>query len=127
MEFFANYAPHKSNIYINCEMNSFGTLLCGVGEERHNRKKISEYTDIIPDVESNVSEDEWSVVVHVSLKTLESVYGKLDISAGYKFKGNMYKCGDETPVLHHLMWNPVGTAEPDFHVPEYFGDFEIVE
>ena len=127
MEFFANFNPEESDIYVNFEMNSFGTLLCGVGDNRHGRKKITEYGLPAPEVEASSDEDSWSVTLHATLSSLESVYGKLDFKAGYKFKGNMYKCGDETPVLHHLMWNPVEVEEPDFHVPAFFGDFEIVE
>jgi hypothetical protein len=34
---------------------------------------------------------------------------------------NFYKCGDDTSKRHYLSWNPVKTAKPDFHRPEYFG------
>ena len=44
---------------------------------------------------------------------------------GYTFRGNFYKCGDETAIPHYGMWNPVGTENADFHRPEYFGDFVI--
>lgn len=34
---------------------------------------------------------------------------------------NFYKCGDKTAQVHFLCWNPVLTATPDFHRPEFFG------
>ena len=41
-------------------------------------------------------------------------------------KGNFYKCGDLTAHPHFLSWNPVGTPNPDFHRPEYFGELIFV-
>lgn len=40
-----------------------------------------------------------------------------------KLRGNIYKCGDKTAHPHFLSWAPVGTSQPDFHRPEYFGTF----
>lgn len=39
-----------------------------------------------------------------------------------RLRANLYKCGDCTAVPHFLSWNPVATAHPDFHRPEYFAD-----
>ena len=41
---------------------------------------------------------------------------------GLKAKANFYKCGDKTTVPHYVSWNPVGTQNPDFHQPRYFGN-----
>ncbi len=45
---------------------------------------------------------------------------------GLSGNANFYKCGDALPEPHFLTWNPVGTPQPDYHRPEYFGkiDFE---
>ena len=107
-------------------MNSLGTLLMGVGINRHNRKKITDYTDVIPDTTPIRDDESWSVIFHLPLDTIYAVYGKLDIRPGFRFKGNLYKCGDETEIEHYMMWNPITVEEPDFHRPDYFGDFEIV-
>ena len=37
-------------------------------------------------------------------------------------RGNFYKCGDLTAHPHFLSWNPIGTLQPDFHRPEFFGE-----
>ncbi len=128
MEFFADFDPDNSKIFINCETNAFGTILCGVGEKRNNRKKITEYGAGYPEVTPCIEEDKWSNVIHITLDQLKAVYGDgLTLGEGSKLKGNIYKCGDDTPVLHHLMWNPVYSDHPDFHRPDFFGDFEIVK
>lgn len=126
MEFFANFAPDKGDLFFNCEMNSLGTILMGVGINRHNRKKITDYTDVIPDTTPIRDGESWSVIFHLPLETIYAVYGNLDIRPGFKFTGNLYKCGDETEIEHYMMWNPITVEEPDFHRPDYFGNFEIV-
>ncbi len=35
---------------------------------------------------------------------------------------NFYKCGDETNEPHYISWNPIDTPNPNFHVPQFFGD-----
>lgn len=44
-----------------------------------------------------------------------------------RLRGNIYKCGDKTAHPHFLTWNPVSTASPDFHRPEFFGEFILSE
>jgi hypothetical protein len=29
------------------------------------------------------------------------------------------------PTPHFVTWNPVGTTQPDYHRPEYFGKIEF--
>jgi len=41
---------------------------------------------------------------------------------GLKASANFYKCGDKTSKLHYVTWNPVGTEDPDYHQPDYFGE-----
>ncbi|MDD6312073.1 MAG: carbohydrate-binding family 9-like protein [Firmicutes bacterium] len=127
MEFFADFAPEKGPLFVNCEMNSYGTLLMGVGKDRNGRKRITEYTDIIPTVTPEKSASEWSVTLHLPLETLYAVYGEFHVKNGFTFKGNMYKCGDETETEHYLMWNPITIDSPDFHRPDYFGTFTVIE
>ena len=40
-------------------------------------------------------------------------------------RGNFYKCGDLTAHPHFVSWNPVGTPQPDFHRPEFFGELHL--
>jgi hypothetical protein len=39
---------------------------------------------------------------------------------------NFYKCGDELPQPHFLSWMPIDSAEPDFHLPEFFGELKFI-
>lgn len=126
LEFFADFLGDGR--YINLEMNANGALLSCVGIDRHGRTPIRDLTGgtIFP-VTASVSEvDElWSVTAVMPLSALCAILKAEDLpfASGYAFRGNFYKCGDETPIPHYGMWSPVGTEKPDFHRPEYFGDF----
>jgi hypothetical protein len=45
---------------------------------------------------------------------------------GKTFTANFYKCGDKLTQPHYLTWNPVGTRNPDYHQPEYFGVLKFI-
>ena len=123
LEFFAIF-DHESGRYINMEMNAKGTLLsfCGVGRE--NRTPLINLTGgKLPTVTPFATDEEWGVVAEIPFSILDAVYGirAEQFVPGYAFRGNFYKCGDETAVAHYGSWSRVGTKNPDFHRPEYFG------
>ena len=39
--------------------------------------------------------------------------------------GNLYKCGDETQKMHYATYYPIDTQSPDYHRPEFFGEFVL--
>ncbi len=43
---------------------------------------------------------------------------------GEVWRGNFYKCGDETPFPHWMSWSPVDAL--DFHRPDCFGQMRFV-
>lgn len=127
LEFFAIW-DNESGRYINMEMNAKGTLLscCGVG--RDNRTPLINLSSgQLPTVTPFVNDEEWGIVAEIPFSILDAVYGirKEKFVRGYTFKGNFYKCGDETPIVHYGSWSRVGTKTPDFHRPEYFGTLVI--
>ena len=67
----------------------------------------------------------WTVEYSIPFSFIEEYFGKLDIRPGFRFKGNFYKCGDETKYTHYGCWNPIKVASPDFHRPEFFGDLVL--
>ena len=124
LEFFCDWLGDGR--YVNMEMNALGTLLSCIGPDRHDRTPIADLSDgeFFP-VKGEVSDGIWSVTAEIPLSLLCKILGvdSLPFGHGYTFRGNFYKCGDETPIPHYGMWSPVGTEKPDFHRPEYFGDF----
>ena len=129
LEFFATW-DNESTRYINMEMNAKGTLLscCGVGRE--NRTPLINLSGgKLPTVKSFNTDEEWGIVAEIPFEILDAVYGirSETFVPGYTFRGNFYKCGDETPIVHYGSWSRVGTKTPDFHRPEYFGELVIAQ
>ena len=48
-------------------------------------------------------------------------YNKIKSFEGKKATANFYKCGEETSEPHYVTWNPIGSENPDYHRPEFFG------
>lgn len=127
--FFSTDGSH----YYNFEFNCIGTPHVAWGAGRQNRQYLPEEviqqiqvrstlgTSPIPVKTGNFA---WQLSVLIPASVLIHDPGiTLD---GLSGNANFYKCGDDLPEPHFLSWNPVGTDQPDFHRPEFFGkiDFE---
>lgn len=113
------------NGYVNCEMNSAGASLVAYGPDRFSRTRIDRLA-ARPSVTASVSSDRWTVEAVFRLSELKKIFGEdASLDAGTKLRGNFYKCGDETAIPHFGSWNPIGTPSPDFHCPQYFGEWTV--
>ncbi len=45
--------------------------------------------------------------------------------SGMKVRMNLYKCGDNLSKPHFLSWQPIDMPQPNFHVPQFFGEAEF--
>jgi len=124
LEWFCNFAPERSDIYMNMEVNAAGRMLCRLGSGRQNRQPLPD-TAPRPRVCASREEGGWSLELFVPLATVKAVWGKENFASGDTIKANFYKCGDETEHLHYGMWSRCETEKPDFHRPEFFGKLEI--
>lgn len=124
LEIFLNFAPEKTDSYINFEMNAAGAYLFGTGPDRYDRKDL--LTPVMPTVSAKVTDEMWEVELFIPNETIFAEYGKIDFVPGYTLKGNAFKCGDLTEEPHYLTWAPVQRDEMDFHRPDHFGTFTIV-
>ena len=117
--------------YFNFEVNPAGRLVASRGTGRAGREPLGDeaFGSIvrISSVEGLPALTEpveykggiwnWRVMLLIPFEVLG-----LD-GAPAALKGNIYKCGDLTAHPHFVTWAPVGTPAPDFHRPEFFGDF----
>lgn len=125
MEFFASF-NNESKLYMNFEMNSAGTFLSSVRLDRKNKTPIDQLVDISKiSVKSDKNEDNWSVEVFYPLEIIKTLFGVDKFPKGYCFKGNFYKCGDDTDIPHFGSWSPIDLEKPNFHCPEFFGTLII--
>ena len=119
--------------YYNFEFSCIGTPHIGWGEGRHNRKLLPVEAVKAIQVKSSLGNEafdtrngdfRWNLVVLIPAASL--VHDPGLTFTGLSGTANFYKCGDALPEPHFVTWNPVGTPQPDYHRPEFFGkiDFE---
>ncbi len=123
-----NCASDAGVVYRNFEFNVLGVCLSAIGT-KSERVKLSpaEMDQILrfPTIDSNNLPSEgdcfdWNLSVAIPLKLL-------GIRAGSTFTANFYKCGDLTSRPHFLSWSSINAANPDFHLPQFFGRVELGE
>ena len=132
-EFFVQVPGNDE--YFNFEVNPAGRLVAAHGTGRGDRKPLSD--------------EEFGQIVRISsVEGLPALTEPLDYAGGLwnwrvmlvipfeiigldsealpaKLRGNIYKCGDLTAHPHFVTWSPIDTPSPDYHRPEFFGEFEL--
>lgn len=133
VEFFVEPTPAG---YFNFEINAGGTVLCSyIRDSRRVPGGFVDYTPLPPEllrrvqirhslpavVDPEIAEViTWQIAYRIPLELMEQYCGRLSISRGTTWRGNLYKCADQTSHPHWLSWQPIG--EPlNFHLPERFG------
>lgn len=115
--------------YYNFEFSCIGTIHIGHGKGRNNRTFVDPKTVEKIEIESSLGNqpfDEksgnfsWEMMIRIPVECF--AFDKISSFEKLKATANFYKCGDETSEPHFVTWNPIGTENPDYHCPEYFGD-----
>ncbi len=126
VEFFIS--PDGADDYYNFEFNCIGACKAGFGSRiRQSRGCLPD--DIIDQINRqslitrarrfNDDLTAWELTVAIPLEVFcHNDYRSLK---GLQGKANFYKCGDDLPEPHFIVWNDVRAPEPDFHLPEFFG------
>ncbi len=131
VEFFVS--PAEDGIYYNFEFNGIGTCLLGTGLSRETSVKADK--SIISRIRRKSSAGEkpvkeqtgtftWTMTAAIPFDLF--FHHKIGDLKGKTFRANFYKCGDKLTEPHYLTWNPVGTENPDYHQPVYFGLLKFV-
>ncbi len=129
LEFFIIPDPENDSRYLNFEINPLGTLLLGLGSTRDGRILLepeqAKLINISTYTKKAAEGREWGVELTVPYEFIRSIYPTFKPAAGKLMRGNFYKCGDETEFEHYGCWNPIALEKPDFHCPEFFGNFVL--
>lgn len=131
VEFFVS--PENDGIYYNLEFNPIGTCLLGTGTSRADSKRAD--PEIVSKIRRLASsgnipfrektgEHEWTLTLAIPFEVF--FHHRIKDLKGKTFTANFYKCGDKLSVPHYVTWNPVGTKNPDYHQPEYFGTLSFI-
>ncbi|MBQ4631510.1 MAG: carbohydrate-binding family 9-like protein [Clostridia bacterium] len=119
MEFF--FSPNADDKrYFNFEFNPFGTMYCGVRTSRYDPEYPTEDKKYF-EVKTYVDDKTWKLQFCVPFEIIDRIFGKhSDV-----FKGNLYKCAEESGKEHYLSFYPLDPEQVDFHRPEFFGEFSF--
>ena len=127
VELFISFEDEKA--YYNLEFNCIGTALVGYGETKEGRElqpeyliKEIRYQSIItnPQQGNNVH---WQLTIIIPFTLFK--YSNLSSLEGKKGRANFYKCGDHLPTPHYISWSDIKSAEPNFHLPQFFGSLQF--
>ncbi len=126
MEAFIDFNPFCDNPkYINFEFNSNGALLAKYRTGRHDAVSIDLLTNNIPNVTTNVREQNWTATLFISLEMIKDIYKTDSFTKGCTLKGNFFKVGENEVNPHFLSFTKIKSDKPDFHRPEFFKQFII--
>lgn len=119
MEFF--FRPNENDPrYFNFEFNPFGTMYFALRTSRYDPThpdKDKKYFN----VKSYVDDTKWVLQFCVPFEFIDEIFG----SHTKTIYGNLFKCGDETENPHYATYYPISTEGPDYHRPEFFGEFVL--
>ena len=129
-EFFVQVPGSEE--YFNFEVNPAGRLVAARGTGRSDRVALPDEAfgqivritavDGLPAVKEPLDLLglwNWRVMLVIPFEVIGVDPDRLP----EKLRGNLYKCGDFTAHPHFVTWSPVATPSPDYHRPEFFGEF----
>ena len=112
------FMPPNLDGYYNLEINAAGVIHLAFGAGRHGR--------VFPEVDVPVvvgqSGENWMVAAAIPTALWQG-----GLQVGDIWRGNFQKCCEAKKPSHHLTWNVIGTPKPDFHQPDYFGEWVLGE
>lgn len=129
VEFFFTPARDVDRGYFNLETNCTGVKLFGAHFGGKNEKLTAEgFASIVtasslkgpidPEIAKPTT---WTLEYRIPLALLEEFAKVERPGPGVTWRGNFYKCADDSSHPHWLTWSPVTHAKPSFHLPKYFG------
>jgi hypothetical protein len=130
VEFFIGFDDEKS--YYNIEFNRLGTCLGRFGNGRENRiplpvevLKTIKYERTLKQLkDTGEPAINWTLTVAVPIEVF--CFHKITSLQHTKSRMNFFKCGDDLSQPHYLAWNNIISTEPNFHLPEFFGEVEFL-
>jgi Carbohydrate-binding family 9 len=121
VEFFISFDDDN---YYNIEFNCIGTGLIGYGKSKTQRKLLDANTVNQVKALSNINSEKgkkvsWELTMIIPLSVFE--HTPLSTLEKRKCRANFYKCGDLLPEPHFVSWSDIKSENPNFHLPDYFG------
>jgi hypothetical protein len=133
VEFFVQ--PREERGYFNFEFNCGGAFLCSyITDHTRTEDGFREWVKVPPAIgqtvqvrpslpqriDPEISEPVvWTLSYFIPFALFEHYLGSLGSPGGQAWRGNFFKCADESSHPHWASWSPVD--EFNFHRPNCFG------
>jgi len=120
-EIFVAPNPKKSNEYIEFEIAPTGEWLDLKIHQLSGGRETDFQFDSGMRSAAKIEKNKVWMAIKVEWKAL----GKTP-QASEIWKGNLFRCVGAGKTRGYLAWSPTLTREPNFHVPEAFGEFQFI-
>ena len=125
LEFF--FMPEGDTRYINVESNPNCAIWLGIGTDMPDRIRLLLQDEKgILKMKANRTDDGWELFYSIPLSFMQMFYTGYEFKTGNVLKVNLMKCGDATPKLHWLSWEPFDPENKTFHDSKFFGKMTLV-
>jgi len=137
VEFFVQPKPDRG--YFNFEFNCEGAWLCSyIVDPERTPGGFKDYTRVPAELGQTIRVSSslpgrtdpeiteptvWTLCFSIPSVLLEHYAGPIGSPAGQCWRGNFYKCADETSHPHWASWAPVDQL--NFHRPDCFGRLQF--
>lgn len=127
VEFFISFGDDGN--YYNLEFNCIGTRLAGFVNAKFNKELLPPetvskvYTTAV--IKTTTRDNKyWELTIAIPATVF--IHHSIDTLSGMECRANFYKCGDLLPSPHYLAWSNIESPEPNFHLPEFFGNIRFL-
>lgn len=121
VEFF--FHPQEDDPrYLSFEVNPLGTMLIGLSTSGQDLQYLTEDRELFC-IQARQKQDFWQVAYRIPFSFIRRYFSGIGPVMG----GNFMKCADRSVTPHHGCWNLIETPIPMFHVPQFFGEIELVD
>lgn len=120
-EFFFRPDP-EDHRYLSFEINPLGTLLIGLSTSGHDLRFLTEDRGIFF-IKTCLEKEYWQVTYKIPFPFIRSYFSNV----GPRMLGNFMKCADRSVTPHHGCWNRIETDVAMFHMPQFFGEIELLD
>ena len=136
VEFFFTPGPDVAVGYFNVEINCKGVMLLHhqpvpwenqVPLALEDCRQVKIWSSLgAGTVDPEIAEPlTWEIKCSLPYEVLSRYAPVSKPAPGVVWRGNFYKCGDETSHPHWINWAPITGEQVTFHMPEFFGELEF--
>jgi hypothetical protein len=129
VEFFFCPDTNQQERYFNLEINCGGTPLLGYNSVRPTPDdirsiRIAHSLPAVVDPEL-AGPTTWTIECRIPLSMLAKYGGITKPGPGVSWKANFCKIAENNSNPHHMTWSPINAPNPNFHMPQFFGQLQF--